>query len=145
MMPLIRDFVVLDTPAAFLNTWNALQEPVGLLFAAWVTQCEVLNGGFAQFFWNSTGVVAPEAVRGFRALGQPKTAETLQRALARFGPAYLRDDNERRRIFPDPVHPAFDDLTDEFVDCLYAENGGFDAAADEYLDRFGIRPPTDRS
>ena len=61
---------IYDGPEVFLTTLNHVSREAGLLFAAYFCQTEVCNGGFHQFFFNSTGVLAPEAVDGFTAIGQ---------------------------------------------------------------------------
>ena len=45
---------------------------------------EVANGGFWQYFGNSTGILAYEAVRGFQLVGALEYAELLEKAIARF-------------------------------------------------------------
>lgn len=44
-------------------------------------QFEVPNGGFSQFFYNSTGCYAVETLEAFRAIGDTRRAELLQRAI----------------------------------------------------------------
>jgi hypothetical protein len=59
---------------------------------------EVNNGGFAQFFINSTGDHARETVAALRRIGADRTAGLLERAMAPFGAAGpSRDEQERRR------------------------------------------------
>jgi hypothetical protein len=41
---------------------------------------EVANGGFDQFFTNPTGLLAPEAIDGFRRIGAPEAADLLIQA-----------------------------------------------------------------
>jgi hypothetical protein len=75
----------------------SLSQPVcHLLCAAWCV-AEVYNGGFHQFFWNSTGVLAPEAVSAFRAIDLGRHAETLVIAMSFLGDSYLRDREPRQQ------------------------------------------------
>ncbi|WP_164468170.1 DMP19 family protein [Caulobacter vibrioides] len=48
----------------FLAGFSAVPTPSKHLLATHWLQSEVHNGGFSQFFSNSTGVLAPEAVAG---------------------------------------------------------------------------------
>jgi hypothetical protein len=48
---------------------------------SWV-EAEVSNGGFQQYFWNSTGEFANEAVAGFELLDAKEHAELMRRAIA---------------------------------------------------------------
>jgi Domain of unknown function (DUF4375) len=53
----------------FLETYSAADRRAAMLFSAHFAQSEFCNGGFKQLFWNSTGVLAPEAVLGFQTIG----------------------------------------------------------------------------
>jgi Domain of unknown function (DUF4375) len=79
---------IYDGPEAFLATFNQVSREAGLLFAANFCQSEVCNGGFRQFFFNSTGVLAPEAVDGFAAIGQVQVGNLLEQAMALLGAPY---------------------------------------------------------
>jgi hypothetical protein len=56
---------------------------------------EVDNGGFLQFFWNATGILAPEAAVCFRDMGAPGLGTIVQDAMKYFGPIYPRDRQTR--------------------------------------------------
>jgi hypothetical protein len=45
---------------------------------------EVNNGGFNQFFWNSSGQFAMEAIEGFRLIGAKDHAQLVEEAVAMF-------------------------------------------------------------
>jgi hypothetical protein len=137
--PIWETVSIYDGPDIFLQQYNASPEASRTLFAAHWTQSEVLNGGLGQFFSNSTGVLAPEAVVAFRALGMPRAAAVLERAMAFFDFPYPRDRAQRE----DALEAAFDasddddfdpfqDVDGPFSELLETENGGFDAAADKY-------------
>src|SRR5438874_1298948 len=82
-------------PAVFLRQFNKISGPMGNLYAAHWCQSEVRNGGFHQFFSNSTGVLAPEAVAGFPAIGMSALAEIVERVMQYFGESYPRDQKGR--------------------------------------------------
>jgi hypothetical protein len=120
-----------------------------VLYAAHFCQSEVCNGGFTQFFWNSTGVLAPEAVEGFQAIGQPKVADVVQRAINMLGSPFKRDRAARWLALNALVggqvfelgtdgRPSyknvdwFTDLEREFYALIESESGGFAVAADAY-------------
>jgi len=140
--PVWEEISIYDGPAVYLAGIHAVSEPVGLLFAAHWAYVETGNGGFSQFFSNSTGVVAPEAVRGFRTIGLHQTAAIFERAMAHFGRIYPRDRDERNAAMrgvntatdyrPDP---AFDPFDREMWPLVSEEAGGFEAAADRYADQ----------
>jgi hypothetical protein len=74
-------------PEVFRSKYDSAPKISGLIFAAHFCQSEVCNGGFGQFFSNSTGVLAPEAVEGFRQIGQPQVAAVVESAMELLGPA----------------------------------------------------------
>jgi hypothetical protein len=62
--PVWDEINIYDGPDVFLETFQKVPLKIGYLYAVHFCQSEVCNGGFGQFFFNSTGVLAPEAVRG---------------------------------------------------------------------------------
>lgn len=52
------------------------------VYSTWWVEAEVHNGGFNQYFWNSSGQFAPDAVAGFELLGAPALARLMERAIA---------------------------------------------------------------
>ena len=89
------DAVDIDSTEGFFASVKGLNPSVVNLFEAHFCLSEVHNGGFLQFFWNSTGILAPEAVEGFRAIGMPRLATVASEASALLGSPYPRDRNER--------------------------------------------------
>jgi hypothetical protein len=67
---------------------------IDLLAVHW-TMSEIANGGLEQYFSNSTGILAPEAVLGFQRIGKPKLAAAFQKAMALLGDPYPRERKER--------------------------------------------------
>jgi Domain of unknown function (DUF4375) len=152
----VWDKINIDTPETFTQTFGDVSRSVGLLYAAHFCQSEVCNGGFTQFFWNSTGVLAPEAVDGFIAIGQPQVADVLQRAMNMLGSPFrrdrpgrwsaldtLRDEHDKQR---DPADRAqyknidsFRKLEREFYSLRASEAGGFERAANAYAKRISER------
>lgn len=108
-----------------------------LLAAHWCV-AEVCNGGFNQFFFNGTGVLAPEAAAAFHAIGLPRLAALVRTAMLSFGPGYPRDRDACQsrletleRQAADEADP-FEHLDNQFYDLIGSEGGGWEAAADSY-------------
>lgn len=78
-------------PEEFLRTLAPVPSANALLLAAHWCQSEIRNGGFHQFFTNPTGVLAPEALDGFAAIGRPDLASLLREAMSYFGAPYPRE------------------------------------------------------
>jgi hypothetical protein len=55
-----------------------------MLYATQVVDDEVSNGGFNQFFFNSSGQFAEEAVEGFQLIGASARADIVARAIQQF-------------------------------------------------------------
>ena len=70
--PIWHSISIYDGPRVFLRQFGKVPVHLGLLLAAHWCRSEVFNGGFHQFFSNPTGVLAPEAVSGFKAIGLTK-------------------------------------------------------------------------
>lgn len=122
----------------FQKQYEAVPLVPRTLFAAHWCQSEVRNGGLHQFFGNSTGVLAPEAVLAFKAIGMPRIAAVVSEAMSWFGPVYPRDREVRDEQLGEyeNEHPEnwdpFEKLDDQFFELIEKENGGFIAAADTY-------------
>ena len=130
---------IYDGPETFLAQYSAAPEAARTLFAAHWCQSEVQNGGFEQFFANSTGVLAPEAVEAFVRIGMPEVAKVVDTALGRLGSPYPRDQEKREvelerisALIPEDDYSAFDELDGQFYQLLKTEAGGFVAAADSF-------------
>jgi hypothetical protein len=79
----------------FETSIRGVPRPAVLLYAAHFCHSEVHNGGFLQFFWNNTGVLAPEAIEGYSVIGMPTSASLLKEAASRLGTPYPRDREDR--------------------------------------------------
>ena len=143
MEPIWDAVSIYDGGDAFLRQYAAAPEASRTLFAAHWTQSEVRNGGFGQYFSNSTGVLAPEAVVAFRKLGMPRTAAAVEKAMSFFGSPYPRDREARDEAleagfarFGEDFDP-FVEADDAFFESIEEEAGGFERAADAYAEANG--------
>lgn len=125
----------------FLKDFTIASEKQKVLFASHWAQSEIMNGGLGQFFLNSTGVLAPEAVEGFNSIGMKNCASTLQEAMKFFGDKYPRDRSLREDVFEDFYEKHGEDaipieeLEDKMATELEDECGGYEEAANEYANK----------
>ncbi len=63
-----------------LNAVEELSPGQRALYVTWLVEGEVNNGGFNQFYFNSSGQFSGMAVDGFRLFGANKFADLMQRA-----------------------------------------------------------------
>jgi Domain of unknown function (DUF4375) len=78
---------------------------------------EVNNGGFNQFFYNSTGNETAEIIQALETIGAPKLADIVKRAAAKFpGGRPPKDRLARGRLLQriDPEIKVFERLDKEF-------------------------------
>jgi len=148
--PFWESVSIYDGPEEFLLGFTETPEHAAHLLAVHWCASEVCNGGFHQFFFNSTGVLAPEAAIGFRAIGMPRTAAVVTAAMESFGAPYPRDREERQdalaalvAIDPETTHDSdwdnpFGDLDRQFYELIELENGGKEKAAEDYAARFPV-------
>lgn len=138
---------IYDGPDVFCRQFSEIPQHCGHLFAVhWLTS-EVCNGGFHQFFFNDTGVLAPEAVAGLKLVGLHNVAAVVEEAIARLGPDYPRDREERidrlDSLDPDDVDEAdwespFDELDDRFYDLIGMNHECLETACDRYAAQFPV-------
>lgn len=98
MEPVWNEQCLSEDPTVFMDWFDCLSETQKVLFPTHWLCAEVYNGGFHQYFSNPTGLHAPEAALGFRALGLSDIAEIVETAMSVFGNDYPRD-RETREAF----------------------------------------------
>jgi hypothetical protein len=87
---------IYDGADTFRREFDRTPGVVANLFAGHWCVTEVRNGGFHQLFWNSTGVLAPEAAAAFEQIQLPDLASTVREAIAFFPEPYPRDREVRQ-------------------------------------------------
>ena len=85
-----NDFVVamtehLDNKTQYGDDMSLLSEAERIFYITQTLEMEVNNGGFSQFFYNSSGNFAGELVAAFTAIGAHTTAAICQKAVDAFG------------------------------------------------------------
>ena len=136
--PIWKAISIYDGARVFREQFKCVRPEIGHLFAAHWCQSEIRNGGFHQFFKNPTGVLAPEAAAGFRAIGMPQCSSLVTEAMRFFGTPYPRADADRQAALsavPGESRGEWDPFTkmdDQFYELIGTEAGGFAVAADRY-------------
>ena len=124
-----------DGPEEFLSLFRSIRPEVGNLYAAHWCQSEVCNGGFYQFFFNTTGILAPEALDGFRAIEAMEWAEILVDSMKLFATPYPRERGDRLTVLLAPERDQFRNLDARFY--KWARN--WSDAANAYAERIVAR------
>ncbi|MCL2495745.1 MAG: DMP19 family protein, partial [Oscillospiraceae bacterium] len=73
--------------------------PQRYVFAIQWYAAEVNNGGHAQFYYNSTGIVYPDALRGFQEIGHQRAYDILNETIALAGGKIPLDRSRREKLF----------------------------------------------
>lgn len=145
--PIWNKVDIYKTPDIFLMQFTQLPQAVGDLYAAHWLVSEVVNGAFPQFFSNSTGVLAPEALVALRRIGLDDAAEITEACMTFFGEEYPRDRDIRANMIDwvwnenlseDDEHnlDILLDLSGQFLDAIGKEQKTFNFAADAYALRY---------
>jgi len=138
--PIWEKISIYDGPAVFLEQFASVQAELGHLFAAHWCQSEVRNGGLHQFFYNPTGVLAPEAVAGFRVIGLADLGNIVEETMQFFGAPYPRERESRVDLLPEEPdeyeeeEDLFEELDSRFYEALNLETDRFERSADIYAD-----------
>jgi hypothetical protein len=72
--PYYEQFNLYEGREAWLSSIESVPKEAVLLFSLHWMHLEVYNGGFWQYFFNSTGTTRPEASEGFAAIGMANVA-----------------------------------------------------------------------
>jgi hypothetical protein len=137
--PLWKRVSIFGGPKEFLQQLLDVCREQGLLFSAHWCMSEVCNGGFHQFFSNPTGVLAPEAIRGFELIDASAVADLARKATALLGSPYPREHERRIAALESILRPGDKrkewDPFYEFDEKVYAWGGSekFAATADQYV------------
>ncbi|MFA4985345.1 MAG: DUF4375 domain-containing protein [Candidatus Brocadiia bacterium] len=135
-----------DTEESYLTTIRKMPPAAVLLTTAYLCYTEVCNGGYTQYFVNSSGLGALEAIQGFRDIGMERWAELTAKAVKYFGEPYPRmcEDRWKKMGIKDNRDPAqinwklFEDLDNQFFAAMEGDHDMFDRLVDKYTVESGI-------
>ncbi len=127
---LVEDtFAVITEKCADGDRMDALNPHERILYITQTLEQEVNNGGFSQFFYNSTGDFANELADAFLAIGANKTAALCKKALSVFRDAVPTDRAQRQalldRMHCDKLWNKCDDAFYEYEDDLESLNRAY--------------------
>lgn len=109
----------LDEKTQYGDDVSALSEAERIFYITQSLEMEVNNGGFYQFFYNSSGDFANELVSAFTAIGATATAAICQKAIAAFGREIPVDRDEREEMLDELESDEIDEILEECDDAFY--------------------------
>ncbi|HZZ73532.1 MAG TPA: DMP19 family protein [Pirellulales bacterium] len=95
-----------------------LTQPERMFLCIWGLEGEVNNGGFDQYYFNTAGDHALDAVKSLQAIGANHTAELVKAVNGLFGsggpPSVREERQEQLRALRDPVAEKMAEADQEF-------------------------------
>jgi hypothetical protein len=121
--------------------------PQKVFSAIWAVESEVNNGGFSQYFFNSSAESAWFVVEALETVGALETAGICRRAIASAFPSGLPQSKDAIRSaatdFPDEVLEKLEPLDQEFFSYPHDLTGLLFAYVSEHPQEFGLLPKPD--
>ena len=119
-----NDFVVamteyLDSKTKYGEDMSVLSESERIFYITQTLEMEVNNGGFSQFFYNSSGNFSNELVSAFTAIGANITAAICQKAISAFGRDIPVDSDEREKMLDELESDEIDEILEECDSAFY--------------------------
>jgi hypothetical protein len=101
--------------------YQDLSTPERVFLLIWEFESEVNNGGFHQYFHNSSGAGAPHVVAALKTVGAQATGAIAQRALNAVNPVTTWADDAGRqasiKALPSATRQTLEDLDQEYYAC----------------------------
>ena len=121
--------------------------PQKVFSALWDVESEVNNGGFSQYFVNSSAESAHFVTDALRMIGAPKTADICERAIAAAFPTGLPPTEEAIRSaaadFSDDVLEKLEPLDQEFFSYPHNLTDLLFTYVSQHPEEFGTLPKPD--
>ena len=113
------------------ESMSALSGPERVVHITQSLEMEVNNGGFSQYFFNSSGDLANELVDAYLEIGATKTADICKRAVALFGQSVPADRDERDDFISD--NEEFDEILGQCDDAFFEYEEDLNALTYAYV------------
>lgn len=98
-----------------------------------VCNSEINNGGFAQYFFNSSGDHWQDALAGFEATGSKERLALLRQAIEFFGPAGPSEDREKRQLELSRIYKKNDGVFEELESRYYKSSENVDVLTTRFV------------
>ncbi|MES1217912.1 MAG: DMP19 family protein [Bacteroidota bacterium] len=112
---------------------DKLSEPQKLFYINQNLEREVNNGGFNQFFINSSGNYAHETIISLKAIGADKTAAIVQKAIDQFPDKIVPKDREERTGIVEQIEEVADKIWSELNKSFFKYEDDLNTLNIEYI------------
>ncbi len=116
--PLWWSVSIYDGEKQYVNDLKKFTLAQKYVFAIEWYIAEVNNGGHNQFYYNSTGIVWEDAMKGFEVIGLKENYEILKESAQKLG-GFPSKDREKRQQQLDKYEADFDDLDERLYKSEY--------------------------
>ena len=106
-------------PRSWSEPFESLSEPERVFVAIWTLEADVNNGGFDQYYGNSSGDHAWFAPTALRAIGAETTAGIVEQANTAFGPDCPPASREAREDAIDALDEAVEEAWQRLDEAFY--------------------------
>ena len=117
--------------------WDEMSEQDRVLVTLWGLLANVNNGGFHQYFYNSSGDQAHYAEAALRRIGAERIAGIVARATSIFGTGGVPRDRTLRQTVLEQVEDACEDLLEACDREFQACRDDVSALAEKYVNGAG--------
>ena len=122
--------------------WDDLSQAESTVFGVWCLKVEVVNGGLAQFLFNSVGGATPQIIEGLERIGATRIASIVRAAIAVLGPEVPLSDWRLRQSRVSALQTSelnrlkvlSDELEDLLPDAMQRARSFASAHADDFSD-----------
>lgn len=112
---------------------STLSKPERIFYITQILEMEVNNGGFSQFFFNSSGDFANEIVDAYSEIGAVHMVEICKKAVAIFGETVPADRDERDDIMD---NDEFEEILNACDDAFYEYEDNLNTLNHEYVMKY---------
>ena len=120
-----NDFVIamtehLDNKTQYGDNMSVLSEAERTFYITQTLEMEINNGGFSQFFYNTSGNFSNELVSAFTVIGATATAAICQKAISALGQVIPIDRDERQSLLDELEGEKLNEILEECDNAFFA-------------------------
>ena len=115
------------------DTLDQLTEPQKNFYFNQNLEREINNGGFNQYFYNSSGDFAHETITSLRAIGAGKTAGILQKAIDQFPGSVVPKDRVKRQEVLEKIEDKANEVWEQLDQAFYKYEDNLNDLNIEYV------------
>ena len=128
-----RSVIELDEFISGLPKGEQMTEPQKLFNYNQDLEREVNNGGFSQFFLNTSGDNAHETVLSLKAISADKTADILQKAIDQFPEKTVPKDRDKRTRIVNEIEETAEEVWNDLDQKFFKYEDDLNALNIEYV------------